>query len=277
MKLGVINSAYFGSPIDAYGEAIKITKEIGFDTIDVYPADGEMTSAQIKSVKALCAAADLPIRSTVLILFGLFDPNKPARDFAVDLGKRLVDLTAILGADNMLLVNGEYFWQLETGFNKEWIWGNVVEGTRKIGEHAEAAGVKISIELEPFKMSLINSIDTMDAFLKAVDLPQTVQANVDCSHLDLAGIPPTEIQRLKGRIAHVHFSDSLETHGDLPPGRGKAPLKEYLNQLNLAGFNGSVSLELEWPPDQSREGVIAWVTEAYQATDKMMQELGCRG
>ncbi len=276
MKLGLINSVYLGTEVDPYSEGIRVTKEIGYDTIDIYPGDGEMSDAQIKASRSTAKEVGLPIRSVPLILFGLFDPNKAARLHSVDLGKRVVDMAAVLGADNVLLVNGEYFWQLETGFNKDWIWNNVVDGVRQIGEHADAVGVRLSIELEPFKMSLINSIDTMEAFLNAVDMPGVVMANVDCSHLDLANIPPTEIQRLAGRIAHVHFSDSLTTHGDLPPGRGKAPLKEYLRQLGLAGFDGSVTLELEWPPDPTKAGVRAWAAEAYAATNGMMQELGLR-
>ncbi len=276
MQLGIINSIFLGSEIDPYTDGIRVVKDIGYDTIDIYPADGEMSDEQLKNTIAIAKEVGLPIRSVPLILFGLFDPNRAARDFSVDLGKRVVDLTANLGADNVLLVNGEYFWQLETGFTKEWIWGNVVEGVRKIGEHADAIGVRLSIELEPFHMSLINSIDTMEAFLDEVNMPGVVMANVDCSHLDLANIPATEIQRLAGRICHVHFSDSLATHGDLPPGHGKAPLKEYLNQLNIAGYDGSVALELEWPPDPSREGIISWATEAYNSTNDMMQELGIR-
>jgi len=101
-------------------------------------------------------------------------------------------------------------------------------------------------------------------------------ANVDCSHLHLADTPARAIQKLKGRIAHVHFSDALDKHGDLPPGRGKAPLKEYLNQLKTAGFEGSVTIELEWPPDSSKDGVISWVREAYEKTNEMMQELNAR-
>jgi len=276
MKLGVINSAYFGSAIDAYTDGIRVTKKIGYDTIDIYPNDGEMSAAQLKSTKQICRDVGLPIRSVPLILFGLFDPNRSAREHSVDIGKRIVDLTYNLGADNVLLVNGEYFWQLETGFTKDWIFKAVVDGVRRIGEYAEAAGVRISIELEPFKMSVINTIDSMDAFLSAVDMPKVVMANVDCSHLFLANIPPSEIQRLKGRICHVHFSDAIDKHGDLPPGRGKAPLKEYLNQLNVAGFAGSVTIELEWPPDPSAEGVTAWVKEAYDKTNDMMQDLKIR-
>jgi len=276
MKLGLINSAWLGTAVDPYSEGVRLTKQIGYDTIDIYPADGELTDSQVQGVKTIAREVELPIRSVPLILFGLFDPNGSARQHSIDIGRRITDLAAVLGADNLLLVNGEYFWQLETGFNQQWIWNAVVEGVRQIGEHARAVGMRIAIELEPFRMSIVNTIDSMEKFLNAVNLPGVVMANIDCSHLFLANIPPTEIQRLKGRIAHVHFSDAIDQHGDLPPGRGRAPLKEYLNQLNIAGFDGSVSIELEWPPDPSRQGVLAWVTEAYQKTNQMMQELGIR-
>jgi len=275
VKLGLINSVWLGAPIDPYSDGIRLTKEIGFDTIDIYPADGEMSEELVTKVKAVTQQAGLPVRSVPLILFGLFDPNRSAREHAVDIGRRIVDLAVVLGAHNVLLVNGEYFWQLETGFNKEWIWNAVVEGVRKIGTYAAAAGMRVAIELEPFKMSIVNSIDSMDDFLKAVNLPN-VMANVDCSHLHLADTPTHAIQKLKGRIAHVHFSDALDKHGDLPPGRGKAPLKEYLDQLETAGFKGSVTIELEWPPDSSKDGVISWVREAYEKTNQMMQELNVR-
>jgi sugar phosphate isomerase/epimerase len=277
MKLGIINSVFFGSEIDGFGDGIEEIKRLGFDTIDIYPQDGEMSSKQLAAVKRITRDCGLPIGGTVAIIFGFFDPNKPAREFSKDLGKRLVDLTALLGADNMLIVNGEYFWQLETGFTKDWIFNMAVEGTRAVGEHAEAVGVKVAIELEPFKMSIVNSIDTMEAFLNAVDLPNTVQANIDCSHLHLAGIAPSEIQRLAGRIAHVHISDAISTHGDLPPGRGKAPLQDYINELKKAGFNETVAIELEWPPDPTRQGILDWVKEAGDATAKLMANAGARG
>jgi sugar phosphate isomerase/epimerase len=276
MKLGLINSVYFGTDIDAFGEGIKLTKEMGFDTIDIYPQDGEMSEEQFQSVMKYSKEYDIPIAAGVALIFGFFAPNAPEREFSKELGRKLVDLTARMGANNMLIVNGEYFWQLETGFTKEWIFNNAVEGTRVLGEQAAKHGIKIAVELEPFKMSIVNSIDSMDEFLSAVGMPETVMANVDCSHLHLAGIPPTEIQRLKGRIAHVHFSDALDTHGDLPPGRGKAPMQEYINELAKAGFDGTVSIELEWPPDPTREGVLAWVKEAGDATAALMRNAGVR-
>lgn len=276
MKLGIISSVALGTEVDPYSEVIHMIKDIGYDTVDVYPADGEMNAEEIAAVKQALSETGLTPVSVPLILFGLFDPNKSAREHALEIGRRTVDLANELGAQNVLLVNGEYFWQLETGFNEEWIWNSVVEGTRKIGEYAQENGVNIAIELEPFDMSIIRTIDGMEKFLNEVDLPDTVRANIDCSHLYLADTPPSAIQQLKGRIEHVHFSDAEDQHGDLPPGRGGAPLKEYLAELDKAGFDGTVAIELEWPPDPSKDGVRAWAAEAYEATAKMMDELGIR-
>lgn len=276
MKLSVINSVFLGTEVDPYSEGITMVKELGFDSIDICPTEGELNDAQIKSIIEHARRNDLPVTALTTILFGFFDPNRAARNFSIDLGKRQVDLTALLGAGTMQIVNGEYFWQLETGFDKSWIFGKAVEGTRAVGEHAAAVGVKIAIELEPFPMSIVNSIDAMDEFLRAVDLPETVLANVDCSHLFLAGILPKKIQRLKGRIAHVHISDAIDKHGDLPPGRGKAPLQDYIDQLKIAGFEGTVACELEWPPDPSRAGLRAWVGEAGQQTAVLLERAGVR-
>ena len=87
----------------------------------------------------------------------------------------------------------------------------------------------LAIELEPFKLSLVNSVDSMVRFLDDVGLPETVRANCDISHLDLVHTPFEEVARLKGKISHVHLSDcDGKVHGDLPPGRGVTPIQEYL-------------------------------------------------
>jgi sugar phosphate isomerase/epimerase len=63
-----------------------------------------------------------------------------------------------------------------------------------------------------------------------------------------------------------------DVRGDLPPGIDVVPLRDYLSALKGIGYDGPVSLELEWSPEPDR--IIDWVTEAYEATDAMMCELG---
>lgn len=114
----------------------------------------------------------------------------------------------------------------------------------------------------------------MVTFLNDVHDP-AVRANLDISHLALAHTPPEEISELQGRIAHAHFSDCDGTkHGDLPPGRGVVNFRPYLAELKKVGFNGVISIELEYSPEPDK--IVEWVREAYSETDKLMQEFGIR-
>jgi sugar phosphate isomerase/epimerase len=81
---------------------------------------------------------------------------------------------------------------------------------------------------------------------------------------------------LKGRIAHAHLSDCDGVkHGDLPPGRGVVDFPPYLAALKLVGFEGTISIELEYSPEPDK--IVDWVREAYDATAAMMSEQGIRG
>ena len=114
----------------------------------------------------------------------------------------------------------------------------------------------------------------MDRFLKEVAQPN-VKANVDVSHLALVKNPADQIAKLRGRIAHVHLSDcDGKQHGDLPPGRGVVDFPPYLKALAATGFDGTISIELEYSPEPDK--IVDWVREAYQSTDQLMSTLNIR-
>ncbi len=49
----------------------------------------------------------------------------------------------------------------------------------------------------------------------------------------------------------------------------------YLKAIKELDFDGAISLELEYSPEP--EKIVSWVKEAYDATDKLMGEVGLRG
>ena len=121
---------------------------------------------------------------------------------------------------------------------------------------------------------LLDSIDHMAKFIHDAN-HSSVKANADVSHLYLMGDTPESLEKLRDKIINIHFSDcDGKVHGDLPPGRGVVPLKEYLKVLKEIGVGCPVSLELQWPADPSQ--IRNWVYEAYSATSNMMQEVGLR-
>lgn len=272
MQLGLINSVWAGTPVGT-AAGIRLTREIGFDTIDIFTDPLEIDVRERRLIRDTCREVGLPVVSVVCCALGVVDFNTPVRRFHIERANRHLDFGYELGARNMLLVVGEYIWEREIISERDqWAWA--VEAVRSIGEHAGLLGMEIALELEPFRLCLINSIPNMAKFLSDVACP-SVRANLDISHLTLTRTDPVEIGRLKGQIAHVHLSDcDGKKHGDLPPGRGVVDFIPYLREVDNSGFNGSVSLELEYSPDPA--SIVDWVREAYQATDKLMQALGLR-
>jgi sugar phosphate isomerase/epimerase len=272
MNLGLISSAWLGSPVNT-GRGIRLTKEIGFDTIDIFADPLEIDVRERKLIRDTCDEVGLPVVSVVCCALGIADFNTPVRRFHMDRVKRYLDFGYELSGRNLLLVLGEYIWQQEViAPAQQWAWA--VECVREAGEHAASLGLEIALELEPFQLSLINTISKMARFLDDVAHP-AVLANVDISHLVLAHNEPSEIMSLRGRIGHVHLSDCDGVkHGDLPPGRGVVPFLSYLKALKDTGFDGTVSIELEYSPEP--EKIVDWVREAYLETDSLMQQLSIR-
>lgn len=273
MRLGLINSAFAQAGRDTrFG--LETTRRLGFDTVDIFADPLDMDETERRLIRETCGDLRLPIVSLCCVALGLVDFNPSVRRFHLERCRAFIDLAAEFGCSNLLLVLGEYLWQQEVIPAAEQ-WRLAVEGVRDLGREAAARGLSIAIELEPFRLSLVNSIDGMERFLDAVGMPDVVRANCDISHLHLVGARPAEIARLSGRIEHVHVSDcDGRVHGDLPPGRGTTPIAEYLAAIRDTGYDGVVSVELEYAPEPA--GIVDWVAEAYQTTARIMATLGCR-
>ncbi len=273
MKLGLINSAWAQAGRDtAWG--IQKTKELGFDTIDIFADPLDIDVRERRLIKTECDRNGLPIVSICCVAVGLIDFNPSVQRFSLDRCKAYLDLVYEYEAQNLLLVLGEYIWAQEV-IPPEEQWKTAVENCRRLAEYADSLGVQIALELEPFPLSLLNNVENMVRFVDDVDHP-AVQANIDVSHLLLADVAPEELRRLKGKAIHVHISDcDGKVHGDLPPGRGVVNFGPYLQEIKDLGIDGSVSIELEYSPEPDR--IEEWVAEAYQATDRLMQESGLRG
>lgn len=272
MKLGLINSAWAQAGRDtAFG--IHTTKEIGFDTIDIFADPLDLDPRERRLIFRECQRAELPIVSIACVAVGLIDLNPSVQRFHLERCRRYLDLAYEYEAKNVLLVLGEYIWERQVIAPAEQ-WQTGVRNVCELGKYAADLGLTIALELEPFKLSLINNVETMLRFLQDVDHP-AVRANIDVSHLQLSGTAAEELRRLKGLATHVHLSDcDGKVHGDLPPGRGVVDFLPYLREIKDLNIDGAVSIELEYSPQPER--IVDWVREAYEATDRLMRQVGLR-
>jgi sugar phosphate isomerase/epimerase len=272
MKLGLINSAWAQAGRDtAYG--IRMTRDIGFDSIDIFTDPLDIDVKERRLIKRECDQAGLPIISIACVAVGLIDFNPSVQRFHLQRCRAYLDLAYEFEARNVLLVLGEYIWERQVIPPAEQ-WKTAVTHLRALGDHAASLGVQIALELEPFKLSLLNNVENMVRFIDDVNHP-AVQANIDVSHLQLSQTRPEELRRLRGKAIHVHISDcDGKVHGDLPPGRGVVDFAPYLREIKALDIDGAMSIELEYSPEPDR--IVDWVREAYQATDRLMQAAGLR-
>ncbi len=272
MKLGIINSAFSQAGVDT-ATGLKHISRIGFDCVDIFTEAVGITKKEVSLIGRTCDKLNLPIVSLPVVAVGLIDFNDPVREFHVERCKKFIDLAKQWGADNILLVLGEYIWQREV-IPPEAQWDWAVETCRRLGDYADKKKIDIALELEPFRLSLLNNVSEMARFVKACKHPR-VRANIDVSHLVLADTAPTDLRQLKGKAIHVHISDcDGKVHGDLPPGRGVVKFVPYLQAIKELKIDGVVSIELEYSPDPKR--IVAWVEEAYRETAKLMEIVDLR-
>jgi sugar phosphate isomerase/epimerase len=272
MKLGLINSAWVqANQPTVFG--LQKTKELGFDTIDIFADPLDIDIKERRLIKDQCDRLELPIVSVACVAVGLIDFNPSCQRFHLERCKKYLDLVYEYEAKNLLLVLGEYIWNQEVIPPAEQ-WNTAIQNCRILGDYAADLGVQIALELEPFHLSLLNNVDNMVRFIDDCNHP-AVKANIDISHLCLANVAPEEVRRLRGKAIHVHISDcDGKKHGDLPPGRGVVDFAPYLQEIKALGIDGAVSIELEYSPEPDK--IIDWVAEAYRETDKLMQAAGLR-
>ena len=247
--------------------------ERGLALIHSSPVMFLSASKEISLVAKTCDRLRLPVVSLPVCSLGLADFARPVRDFHIERTKKFIDLARAWNARNVLLVLGEYIWQREViPPQAQWNWA--LEACRKIGDYADKKKIDIALELEPFRLSLLNSVAAMVRFVDECNHPR-IRANIDISHLVLSDTSPLEIRKLKGKAIHVHLSDcDGKVHGDLPPGRGVVKFAPYLQAIKELQMDGVVSIELEYAPNPAR--IVQWVEEAYHGTNKLMQSAGLR-
>lgn len=273
MQLGIINSVFEQAGMDTV-TGLEHVARIGFDSVDIFTEPRAVGREKLGSIARTCERLRLPVVSLPVVAVGLIDPSELVRAFHRRRVQLFIRAAVELQARNILLVLGEYIWQREIiPPAEQWQWA--LEACRMLGDYAGSRGIDLALELEPFRLSLLNSTGEMGRFLNDCNHPH-VKANIDISHLVLADCGPETLSQLKRNAIHVHLSDcNGVTHGDLPPGRGVVKFSPYLQAIKDLQIDGAVSIELEFAPDPSR--VVEWVEEAYRETDRLMQLTGLRG
>src|SRR5258708_21316179 len=107
MKLGLINSAWAQSGRETVW-GIQKTRELGFDTIDIFADPLDLDVREKCRIKRECDRLGLPIASIACVPVGLVDFNPSVQRFSLERVKAYLDLAHEYEARNVLLLLGEY-------------------------------------------------------------------------------------------------------------------------------------------------------------------------
>lgn len=141
--------------------------------------------------------------------------------------------------------------------------------SREAAERTAIANLRRAAPLarESDVLLLVENINTTDmpgyfadtaeraaALVQAVDRPN-VRLQLDQYHVGMMGDDPRAAwQRHRDLVEHVQIADVPGRH---EPGTGQQPIREFLADLDAAGYTGAVGLE--YRPSATTDAALAWL------------------
>jgi len=193
----------------------------------------DTTAEQRAAIRTQCEDAGVAICSIATgCRFQSLDAAE--RQENVERGKRFVDLARDVGAP-VVRVFGDRF----EGNDEALVVANVGECLRQLGDHAEASGVSVCLEMH-------GDFYKWQHARRAVELAAHPRIGIvhNCDPREAADGPIAEsVGKVQPYIRHVHIHGLEE---------GKYPYKEFFALMAAAGYGGYLSLECAESADAER-------------------------
>ena len=237
--------------------AFRMAAELGYDGVEVM-VNHDRRSQTVESVRDLSTTYEVPVRAVhvpcLVVSQHVWGWNPEVKL------RRSVEMAEAVGA-GVVVVHPPFRWQRDYG----------AEFPEVIDELNADGGPLVTVENMFTTMALGRRVDPYlcsdDPGFGAFDA-----LTLDSSHVGAARQELLDVYgRMRGRVRHLHLSDSTSTRGDehLPPGQGTLPLGELARVMVADGFQGDVVLEVAVGrlPDGTRTRVTgecrAWAAEAF--------------
>lgn len=247
-------------------------KALGFDGVDYLSTyeslDEFFTEENCAKLRAHCESIGLPIGGLVFQSARWNNPDEAVTATQMAYFEKCAKVASSIGAHTISCIIPGPFGAKGTRGNAspsekktanlpadyDWAadWGRFVTSMQKACDIAAKYGLRIALEC--FVGSLCS---TPHAMLKVIEDVQRDNFGIqlDTAHLMNQRIDPeTAIYMLGGKkILNVHFKDTDGlTRGNLPAGCGICDYTAILNALKNVGYEGSVSIEVEFTDNPKR-------------------------
>jgi sugar phosphate isomerase/epimerase len=170
----------------------------------------------------------------------LLTGSPDGRETRLDFLRLAVDIAAELGSDAVSFWSGAP----DDAAPEEELMRQLVDGCRRLCDHAAARGVRLAFEPEPGMF--IDTMTRFDELRRRVDHP-SFGLTIDVGHLHCLGEVPIADQLRKWRhlLWNVHIEDMRRgVHDHLMFGEGEIDFAPVLGALDEIGYAGGVHVEL---------------------------------
>lgn len=233
MKLGINSSIWEIGGVN-FSDAIDRISRAGFRYVDVLALGSvDPTKMEAKTRKRLIRKfkdSGLVASNMVILPPGNISSNlEEEREKCLAFLKRCAEFQRELGGKQILLGFGGGFLSLKLSRERAWV--NSVEFIRDLCEWLSEMRMFLTLELDPFVFHVVNDTTSMARIISDVNM-NNLFANVDLGHLAITREPPAALEKLRGKILHVHLSDNNGSiHANYILGKGVTLFPEYIKKL----------------------------------------------
>jgi sugar phosphate isomerase/epimerase len=161
--------------------------------------------------------------------------DKDERLYALDQWKRAGLLLKTLGGKQVLI--GKGCGNIDFYLSRETAADNSAALLADYCDWCFNEGLLVTLELEPEALYVLNGTQAMADMLARLNRPN-VYANIDIGHLNILREPPESLDKLKGRIIHMHISDNVGlAHTNSVIGEGNANIRAYIHKAVELGID----------------------------------------
>jgi D-psicose/D-tagatose/L-ribulose 3-epimerase len=233
-----------------FADACKAIRKIGYTGIEIAPftlaeRPTDVTAAQRREYRDIMQSEGLTFVGLHWLMVSpkglhVTTPDVALRERSWQHIRDLIDLSADLGPDGVLVFGSPKQRSTTGGLTREEATRNYIDGLRSVAPHAAERGVTILVEALPIDQSdVVQSLEEAVGIVRELDSPG-VRTMFDVHNAINEAEPHGElVDRWFDYIRHVHVNELDGKHC----GAGAYDFKPVLQTLARRGYRGWISLE----------------------------------
>jgi sugar phosphate isomerase/epimerase len=245
-----LSFATLGCPKWTIEQVAANAAKIGFDGVELRGIAGEHigpeeTPDRRREIRAMFEKAG--VRILAIMGYSSFTVEDPkAREDNIRIACQFVQTARDIGCPVLRVFGGK----LPEGAGRDAMIARVIEGLKRVGAEAEAAGVSVALETHDDWCVGANLRRVLDG----VGSP-AVGACWDVANSHFTEPAEQTYAAIGPFVRHVHFKDARRMPDgkvrSILPGQGEVPLQKVLKILHTGGYAATLSFEWEkkWEPE----------------------------